>query len=187
MNTKSKAKAASNLSNAEKTALKKLITTKNKKMVISNTDKNVGPSIFDREDGVSECQRHLSDTTVYKKLCPQEVENLVSEIKRSLSSTIQKHMNKGSCSKTEADFLKSKISNFNIPHFYIIWKMHKNPVVGRPIVAGYNWILAPASIFVGHFLKKYCQYFDNILTDSISLVKTLETSQFGKDCQLFTL
>ena len=65
--------------------------------------------------------------------------------------------------------------------------MHKNPVVGRPIVAGYNWILAPASIFVGHFLKKYCQYFDNILTDSLSLVKTLETRKFDRDCQLFTV
>ena len=65
--------------------------------------------------------------------------------------------------------------------------MLKNPVVGRPIVAGYNWILTPASIFVGHYLKKYCQYFDDILTDSLSLVKTLETSQFGLDCQLFTV
>ena len=68
VNTKSKAKAASNLSIAEKTALKKLITTKNKKLVISNTDKNVGPSISDKEDVISECKRQLSDTTVYKKL-----------------------------------------------------------------------------------------------------------------------
>jgi hypothetical protein len=54
-------------------------------------------------------------------------------------------------------------------------------------LASYNWILAPASIFVGHFLKKYCQYFDNILTDSLSLVKTLETRKFDRDCQLFTV
>ena len=42
---------------------------------------------------------------------------------------------------------------FDIPHFYIIWKILKNPIVGRPIVAGYNWIVTPASIFVGHYLK----------------------------------
>jgi hypothetical protein len=65
--------------------------------------------------------------------------------------------------------------------------MHKNPIVGRPIVAGYNWILTPASIFVGHFLKKYCHHFEDILTDSLSLIKTLEKSKFSLDCQLFTV
>jgi hypothetical protein len=155
--------------------------------VINDTDKNVGPSISDKENVVLECQKQLSDANVYKKLCLQEVDTLISEIKKKLSLTIQKHLNKGSCSKKEAEFLKSKISSFKIPHFYIIWKMHKNPIAGRPIVAGYNWILTPASIFVGHFLKRYCQFFENILTDSLSLIKTLETSQFGLDCQLFTV
>jgi hypothetical protein len=59
--------------------------------------------------------------------------------------------------------------------------------VGRPIVAGYNWILTPASIFVGHYLKKYCQHFDGILTDSLSLIKTLETTPFDSNCQIFTV
>jgi hypothetical protein len=65
--------------------------------------------------------------------------------------------------------------------------MHKNPVVGRPIVAGYNWILTPASIFVGHYLKKYCKHFESILTDSLSLIKTLEKTKFDKDSYLFTV
>ena len=44
---------------------------------------------------------------------------------------------------------------YDIPHFNIIWKILKNPIVGRPIVAGFNWILTPASIFVGHYLKEF--------------------------------
>ena len=32
-------------------------------------------------------------------------------------------------------FLLSKIDSFSIPHFNIIWKILKNPPVGRPIVA----------------------------------------------------
>ena len=43
--------------------------------------------------------------------------------------------------KKEAGFLMSK-------NVYI-----GNPIVGRPIVTGYNWILTPASFFVGHQLK----------------------------------
>ena len=53
---------------------------------------------------------------------------------------------------------------FDIPHFYIIWKIFKNPIVGRPIVAGYNWIVTPASIFVGHYLKEFYSKLEYILT-----------------------
>ena len=70
---------------------------------------------------------------------------------------------------------------FDIPHFYIIWKILKNPIVGRPIVAGYNWIVTPASIFVGHYLKEFYSKFENFLTDSLSLIKILEISKFDKD------
>ena len=81
----------------------------------------------------------------------------------------------------------SKLKNFTIPHFYIIWKILKNPIVGRQIVAGYNWMLTPASIFVGHYLKEFYCKFDSILTDSLSLVKILEEKRFDKKCFLFTI
>ena len=99
VNTKSKAKSASNLSNAEKLALKRLIQTKNDKIIINNTDKNVGPSISDKNDVVTECKRQLSDDLVYKKLKPQEFEMVISEIKKSLCSVVQKHMQTKICSK----------------------------------------------------------------------------------------
>ena len=57
---------------------------------------------------------------------------------------------------------------FNVKNVYI-----GNPIVGRPIVTGYNWILTPASIFVGHHLKTFYSKFENILNDSLSLVKLL--------------
>ena len=64
--------------------------------------------------------------------------------------------------------------------------MKKTPV-GRPIVAGYNWILAPVSIFAGHFLKEFYSKFDSILTDSLSLVKFLENVKFDEDVFVFTI
>ena len=86
-------------------------------------------------------------------------------------------------SKKEKEFLLSNVFNYATPHFYIIWKILKNPPVGRPIVAGYKWIFTPASIFVGHFSKEsYCK-FDSILNDNLSLVKLLEFQRF--DNKLF--
>jgi len=56
---------------------------------------------------------------------------------------------------SRSKFLLSKIESFSIPYFYITWKFLKKPMVGRPIVAGYNWILTPASIFCRHFLERF--------------------------------
>ena len=76
---------------------------------------------------------------------------------------------------------------FIIPHFYTIWKILKNPPIGIPIVAGYDWILTPASIFVEHFIKEFYSKFDSILTDSLSLVKLMENAKFNEDVFVFTL
>ena len=50
----------------------------------------------------------------------------------------------------------------DIHHFHSIWKILKNPIVRRPIVAGYKWILTEASIFVGHYLKEFYSKLEKI-------------------------
>ena len=54
-------------------------------------------------------------------------------------------------------------------------------------MAGYDWILTPASIFAGHFLKEFYTKFESILSDSFSLVKLLESAKFDSDCCVFTI
>ena len=85
-------------------------------------------------------------------LTEEQARILVQEIQPRLRNRVLKHKNRGTCSQREADFLLSKLYNFKIPHFYVIWKILKNPIGGRPIVAGYNWILTPVSDFIGHYL-----------------------------------
>jgi len=53
-------------------------------------------------------------------------------------------------------------------------------------VASYNWILTPASIFVGHYLKEFYSKFENILTDSLSLINFFKNTFLDKDYFLFT-
>ena len=166
-------KTGQNISNKEKTALRNLISAKNKNIVINDTDKNMGAADADKKDVVDECVRQLHEEKTYLKLTEEELKNIISEIQTKLKHTVESHLYKGNCTKKEAEFLLSKMYIYDIPHFYIIWKILKNPIVGRPICAGYNWILTPASIFVGHFLKEFYSKFENILTDSLSLVKIL--------------
>ena len=160
---------------------------KNKKVVINDTDKNVGPACADKEKVIQECERQLYDIEVYLKLSKDQMQELIQCIQRKLTNIISFHKRQGNCSKKEEEFLLSKLNSFIIPHFYILWKILKDPIVGRPIVSGCNWILTPVSIFVGHHLKKFCGKFDTILSDTLSLVKILEKKQFDQDCFLFTI
>ena len=124
----------------------------------------MGAADADKKDVVFECARQLSDKKTYFKLSEENLKTIISEIQNKLKRTVESHMYKGNCTKKEADFLLSKMYIFDIPHFYIIWKILKNPIVGRPIVAGYNWIVTPASIFVGHYLKEFYSKLEYILT-----------------------
>jgi hypothetical protein len=69
----------------------------------------------------------------------------------------------------------------------MIPKIHKNPIEGRPIVASYNWLTTKVSILVSECLKENVKYFNTILPDTLTLVKSLETQKFPLDCCLFTL
>ena len=56
-----KSKITQNMSNKEKTALRNLISAKNTKIVMNNTDKNMGAADADKEDVIIGCVRQLSD------------------------------------------------------------------------------------------------------------------------------
>ena len=142
-----------NMSKLEFAALQFLIKNPNQKYVINDSDKNLGAAVAEKEDVIKECVRQLYDITTYLKLSMAEADMLIAKIKSELLEVVNKYVAKKECSQKEAAFLTSKTRLFTIPHFYIIWKILKVLPVGRPIVAGYDWILMPASIFAGHFLK----------------------------------
>jgi len=144
-----------NLSKLEFSALQMLIAKRTtQEFVINDSDKNLGAAPAEREDVIKESSRQLYDVKTYFKLSLEEVEMLIAKIRTELLEIVNKYSLRNECSKKEKDFLLSKTSGFTIPHFYIIWKILKNPIIGRPIVAGYDWILTPVSIFAGHILKE---------------------------------
>ena len=120
-------KVGQNISNKEKTALRNLVRAKNKEIIINDTDKNMGAVDADKKDVVDECVRQLSDVKTYFKLTEEDLKNIISEIQTKLKNTVESHLYKGNCTKKEADFLLSKMYIYDIPHFYIIWKILKIP------------------------------------------------------------
>ena len=86
---------------------------------------NVGPACADKTDVIEECRRQLYEKKVYNQLTQEEANQLIRVIKKHLSNIVNKHTIRGNCSKRESEFLLSNLNKFNIPHFYIIWKILK--------------------------------------------------------------
>ena len=128
--------------------------------------------MIDKTDVLLECKRNLYDVETYIRLSLEEMESVIARIKSELTDVVGRYNSStnGKC------HCKNQIK------LYIIWKILKNLIGGSPIVAGYNWILTPASIIVGHYFSKFSSNFDSILTDSLSLLKLFETSHFREDC-----
>ena len=89
-----------------------------------------------------------------------------------VKNTTMPFLKRGTVLKEKVDFILSKLNI--IPHFMSF----ETQLLTRPITAGYNWIKTPFSIFIGHYLTKFCNKFDSTLLDST------RSSQFGF---LFTL
>ena len=83
----------------------------------------MGAADADKNDVIFECTRQLSDVKTYYKLSETEIKYIISEIQTKLRNLITCRLYKGNCTKTEADFLLSKMFTYDIPHFYIIWKI----------------------------------------------------------------
>ena len=90
------------------------------------------------------------------------------------------------CTKKRLNFYVKNVYIWNSTLLYNL-ENPKNPIMGQPIVAGYNWILKPTSIFVGHHLKSFYSKFKNILNDSLSLINLLGKTKIDNDCFLFTV
>ena len=108
----------------------------------------------------------------YKKQSKGEVPTIISYVIFTLKFLVKKYSSV--IDKNEQTYLLSMIHSFIIPLFYIIPKVHKDPISSRPILAGHRWILTPASTLVGHYLQQFEVHFPQILKDTKSLVIQME-------------
>ena len=134
---------------------------------------------------MKECKWQLSDSKVYSPLPKEEVVPLLIRIKVTLQKSIERF--DILLSNQDKKVHLQNIETFTIPYFYILPKFVQNRIVGRPIVAGRNWITRPASKYKAFHLQKYYKLFDTIITDDLDLLRFIETVELPAGCELSTI
>ena len=157
------------------------------RIVIKPADKNLGITVMDRSWYVFESFRQLRDVSTYTPVDSElTLSNLVgsafasfclflssySNATKTLSPTELKHIN---------DYRLLKMSNFIARRalasaFYVLPKLHKSPVVGRPIVASHSSFTASISVLLDVMLQPFLSKIPSYISDSFSLVRLLESS-----------
>ena len=168
----------SNLSRSELLTLSKLQS--NRSILVLPSDKNLGPTIVTSDWYKRELVRLLNDDHFYNKVdvVPYTTirDKLLLILKRYGSSIGDKVVK----------YILQFVSNHSPAKFKILPKVHKTPLVGRPIVASTRYITTPASRFVDYCLSPLLPSLPSYLKDSTQLINELVDCKVSKDCYLVT-
>jgi len=120
--------------------------------LIVPTDKNLGPSIIEREEYIQTAMRdHLTSRDNYKRLSPFAVAQATHQIKSRITQWLDVH--KVAFTAMERKYLKHHLRNNISPfcRFYLTLKVHKKepnePVPSRPIVSCPGSLLYSVGVF----------------------------------------
>jgi hypothetical protein len=143
-------------------SLKELKTLAQNDIIIKNADKNMGVTIQNRLVYERDCLEQLNDTNIYTLINKSDVDfnSLFSEIESLLNKYHQLYTGYG-IFRTLTKIAKYMLQMNHIKalplirfaRFYLIYKVHKPKVVGRPICSNINTI----SYFVSKYIDRQLQ------------------------------
>jgi len=171
-----------NLTRQDKVELQEL--RNNPSVMLLPADKNLGPTLLVADWVQQETLRHLHDELSYSRVTVDDWNTSHQKVIRSRERLM--NIFKQFVTRDARKYLRSNDHFVNPAKFYIIPKIHKNPMVGRPIAASHSYITRPISIFVDEYAKPRITI-PTVLRDSGELIQILETLQLPpKSCFLVT-
>lgn len=152
---------------------------------INGSDKNIGPVTYRRSDYVAECLRQLRETTTYVRIGPLEQHQ--AAIFSACEKLLDAILRNSPISKSLIAW-KLKKHGGRFAQFYITYKLHKIPIVGRPIGANIHWVSANASRFIDAQLQPWVKKHEFVLNNSASLCRWIgeHRERLPQDAILFT-
>ena len=150
--------------------------TNNKDIIVNVADKNLGFSINHVAWFTNEYNRQLGDSEVYDKKNHNDMDQIIKNGRKDLTTIFNKYSNEPSLSHFNLEILSTRdINDIKLPTSNIIPKVHKltmkankdneKIVKGRPIVNGFATLNTEQSKLLG-------TYFMIVLTDCLWYLKT---------------
>ena len=157
-----------NLSHAEIRVLRSLRTSR--ELVIKPADKNLGLCVMSIDWYVAEGLRQLRAGN-YEQVRDFSMAAMLRKMDAFLTTHGQ------SINYTETRWLRHQRESgqFRLAVFYMLPKLHKDPVKGRPIVASRAWVFTPLSQWLAFHLNKVLTTCDTVLPSTASIVTTLRS------------
>jgi hypothetical protein len=146
----------------------------NPNFIILPTDKNLGPSIMERDTYKTRCLTdHLSDDTTYQRLTEDEAYQRLKQAEVHFKEMIE-HYQHILPESEKTYFQRCFKESRRIPQFYCTPKVHKQPWKTRPIVSCVNSRMGDLSKWVDVQLQRVVQLCPGYLKDSQSLLHRLK-------------
>ena len=169
---------------------------RDKTIVIKAADKNLGPCIMDADWYKKEAFRQLNDHSTYTPLeqapCLKLVYRILVNVleKYNVRWLITTNWKGEQCKRLTklARYLLQLSDMVTLPNkpdirqtciFYLLPKLHKTPVVGRPIVSSVNYVTYHASRWLDYMLQPIMKASPSYIKDSRDMVRLIETTSFN--------
>ena len=183
--------------NLSPTQLKILQSLRNNdSFIVTNSDKNLGPVIMEREKYIKLAfENYVDDYTTYRQLHPKDFFNLLIKTRQAYYSIINKAFKEYNLPLNEIIFLccilEIKLRKF--AQFYHNPKLHKIEdarieIPSRPIITPTNTLLSHAGKYVNYQLERIIsKHVSTYITDSFALCDELmPLKNLPKQALLFT-
>ena len=179
-------KTIPNLAPHQRRALEYLRNQKD--FIIATCDKNLGPSIIERDKYIRLAYRdHLLDTTTYQRLSTSEAKHYASENQNRLLRWLDAF--KEELNDQEYTFVLHHYDSEatdTLPYFYLTMKVHKPILVTRPIVSFPGSTFHALGIWVDTHLQTVAKSFDSYVESSFSLLHEIKDMHIPSNARLFT-
>ena len=151
----------------------------NDSIVILNCDKNLGPSVMDRQECIDRVlTEHLLDHTTYRRLTLAEATIARQQARHNIMTFLHNRSREERLTKDDKKFIFRRLdTDLNEAKFYGAPKVHKTPLKLRPIVQCCGTITSGLATWANEQLKHHAIAAKNTISDSRDLLQRLTAIQ----------
>jgi hypothetical protein len=143
------------------------------KLLLLNTDKNLGFALCNLDWYHNQVLTHLNDTLTYKEIDTVNFEQIATSFRKICNNWEFHTWDSETYNKLLKDILSIAHKKF-LPQFHVLPKVHKDPIKSRPILPTIGSITSATSCYLTDQLLPVLDHFPWVLKDTFDFVKSIQ-------------